>query len=45
MQEQYRKANDRIHAPEDLIRRTEAAVRLEEKRRKIYAFRRAYTVL
>lgn len=40
MQEQYRKANDTIHAPEDLIRRTEAAVRQEEKRRKVYAFRR-----
>lgn len=40
VQEQYRKANDTIHAPEDLIRRTEAAVRQEEKRRKIYAFRR-----
>ena len=40
VQEQYRKANDRIHAPEDLVRRTEAAVRQEEKRRKKYAFRR-----
>ena len=40
MQEQYRKANDMIHAPEDLIRRTEAAVRQEKKRRKKYVFRR-----
>ena len=40
VQEQYRKANDRIHAPEDLVRRTEAAVRQEEKRQKIYAIRR-----
>ena len=30
VQEQYRKANDMIHAPEDLIRRTEAAVRQEK---------------
>ena len=40
VQEEYREANDRIHAPEDLIRRTEAAVRQEKKRRKKYAFRR-----
>ena len=40
MQEQYRKANDMIHAPEDLIRRTEAAVRQEKNRRKKYVFRR-----
>ena len=40
VQEQYRKANDMIHAPEDLIRRTEAAVRQEKKRRKKYVFRR-----
>lgn len=40
VQEQYREANDRIHAPEDLIRRTEVAVRQEKKRRKKYAFRR-----
>ena len=40
VQEQYREANDRIHAPEDLIRRTEAAVRQEKKRRKKYVFRR-----
>ena len=40
VQEQYRKANDRIHAPEDLVRRTEAAIRQEEKRQKIYAIRR-----
>ena len=40
VQEQYRKANDMIHAPEDLIRRTEAAVRQEKNRRKKYVFRR-----
>ena len=40
VQEQYRKANDMIHAPEDLIRHTEAAVRQEKKRRKKYVFRR-----
>lgn len=40
VQEQYRKANDMIHAPEDLIRRTEAAVRQEKKRRKKYVSRR-----
>lgn len=40
VQEQYRKANDMIHAPEDLIRRTEAAVRQEKNRRKEYVFRR-----
>lgn len=40
MQEQYREANDRVRVPEELLRRTEAAVRQEEKKRKIYVFRR-----
>lgn len=40
MEEQYRKANDRIHVPEELLRRTEAAVRQEEKKRKTAVFRR-----
>ena len=40
VQEQYREANDRIRVPEELLRRTEAAVRQEEKKRKIYVFRR-----
>lgn len=40
VQEQYREANDRVRVPEELLRRTEAAVRQEEKKRKIYVFRR-----
>ena len=40
MQEQYREANDRVRVPEELLRQTEAAVRQEEKKRKIYVFRR-----
>ena len=32
MLEQYRKANDRIHVPEELMRRTKEAVRQEEKK-------------
>lgn len=44
MEEQYRKANDRIHVPEELMQRTRAAVRREEKKQKIRVIRR-YTAL
>ena len=44
MLEQYRKANDRIHVPEELMRRTKEAVRQEEKDRKVRTIQR-YIVL
>lgn len=44
MVEQYRKANDRIHVPEELMQRTKEAVRQEEKKQKIRTIQR-YTVL
>ena len=44
MMEQYRKANDRIHVPEELMQRTKEAVRQEEKKQKIRTIQR-YTAL
>lgn len=44
MVEQYRKANDRIHVPEELMQRTKEAVRQEEKKQKIRTIQR-YTAL
>lgn len=44
MQEQYKKANDSIHVPEDLMQRTKDAVRHEEKKIKVRAIWR-YTAL
>ena len=39
MVEQYRKANDRIHVPEELMQRTKEAVRQEEKSRRSGRYR------
>ena len=44
MVEQYRKANDRIHVPEELMQRTKEAVRQEEKKQKVRTIQR-YIVL
>ncbi len=38
MKEQYKKVNDSIHVPEDLMRCTKAVVRQEERKRNILPF-------